>query len=79
MVRGVGLGFKECGGEAFGRGGQLGIVDGRTVAAHEDGVHDCQGAADAEGKAEEETDQYAPKTVHKTHDVMRRRVSGAEG
>ena len=63
------LGFGERGGEALGRGVELGVFDGGAVAAHENGVHDSQGAADAEGEAEEEADKYAPITAHRSHDV----------
>jgi hypothetical protein len=35
----------------------VGVFDGGAIAAHEDGVHDRQSAADAEGEAEEEADQ----------------------
>ena len=57
--------------EAVGWGGELGVVDGCAVAAEEDGVHDCEGAADAEDEAQEETDDGAVESAHGFDDVMR--------
>lgn len=55
--------------EAVGRGGEEGVPDGGAVATHEDGVHDGEGTADAEGEAEEEADQCAPVASHSFYDV----------
>ena len=55
--------------EAVGRGGEEGVFDGSAVASHEDGVHDGEGAADAEGEAEEQADQCAPIASHSFYDV----------
>lgn len=64
--------------EAVGRGGEEGVPDGGAVATHEDGVHDGEGAADAEGEAEEEADQCAPVASHSFYDVTagRSRLAG---
>ncbi len=48
-----GAGFEE----AVGRRGEVGVLDGGAVASHEDGVHNRERAADAEGEAEEEADE----------------------
>ncbi len=50
--------------EPWGRGGELRVFDGGAVASHEDGVHDGEGAADSEDKAEEDTDEHAGEEVH---------------
>ena len=39
-------------------------MDGGAVASHVDGVHDREGAADTEGKAEEETNDRRPVKGH---------------
>ena len=49
----LGLGFEE----ALWRNGEVSVFDGGAVASHVDGVHDGEGAAYAEGEAEEEADQ----------------------
>ena len=59
---------------ALGRGGELGVADGRAVAAEEDGVHDGEGAADAEGETEKESDDRAEIDTHSSDDFMREAV-----
>lgn len=71
VSEGLGLGGEE----AVGRGGEEGVFDGGAVATHEDGVHDSEGAADAEGEAEEEADQCGPVASHSSYDVMVGEVS----
>lgn len=66
----VSEGFGAGGDEAMGWGEELGVFDGGAVASHEDGVHHREGAANAEGEAEEEADQRAPVSSHRTYDVM---------
>lgn len=65
--------------EAVGRGGEEGVFDGGAVASHKDGVHDGEGAADAEGEAEEEADQCAPVASHSFYDVMAGGMACCEG
>lgn len=50
--------------EALGRGGELSVFYGGTVTSPIDGVHDREGAADAEEEAEEEADERAGIEVH---------------
>ena len=59
-----GLEFGEGLAVAVGWGGELGVADGGAVASHVDGVHDREGAADTEGKAEEEADDCRPVKGH---------------
>ena len=49
---------------AVGWGGEAGVADGGAVASHVDRVHDREGAADTEGKAEEEADDCRPVEGH---------------
>ena len=53
--------FGEGAGVAFGRWGGEGILDGGAVATHIDGVHDREGAADAEEEAEKAADRGGPE------------------
>jgi hypothetical protein len=65
------LGFSPGFDQAFGRSGELGVTDRSPVAAEIDGVKDGEGTADAEGKAEEETERRAVKDTHGFDDVTR--------
>jgi len=56
--------------EALGRCGERGVADGGAVASEVDGVHHCEGAADAEGKAEKESDDSAERESHAFDDGM---------
>jgi len=49
------------------------VFDGGAVASHEDGVHDGEGTADAEDKAEEDTDERAGEEVHEGNGMLRAR------
>lgn len=57
-------------GEAFGRDGEGGVLDGGAVTSGVDGVHDGESATDAEGEAEEEADHAPPVEGHS------RRIAG---
>jgi hypothetical protein len=39
---------------------ELGILDGGTVSAHVDGVHDGKGTADSEEESEKAADDHGP-------------------
>jgi len=54
----------ECGAIALGLIRQVGVANSGAVAAHVDGVHDREGAADAEGEAEKEADHCRPGEAH---------------
>lgn len=57
---GFGSGREETGG----RGGELGVLDGRAVSTHVNGVHHGQSAAYAKDEAEEDADHQAGEEVH---------------
>ncbi len=40
------------------------VLDGGAVASHIDGIHDGEGAADAEDEAEKDADEHAGEEVH---------------
>jgi hypothetical protein len=44
--------------------GKLGVFEGGSIAAHVDGIHDGEGAADSEDEAEEDADQRAGGKFH---------------
>jgi hypothetical protein len=60
-VRGVLL---QCVCVTFRRNGELRVADGGAVASHVDRVHDGEGAADAKGEAEKESDGRYQVNIH---------------
>src|SRR5579871_3798486 len=49
---------------AVGWGEELGVADGGAVASQVDGIHDCEGAAYAEAKAQKKAEDCGPVYVH---------------